>query len=72
MVVKKGDLRLSINLTPLIPLSLKRRGGDNKKRGEAPLKRPVTAWMIARDGENPKFYYYFPDHQPTDGQRENT
>jgi hypothetical protein len=28
---------LFINLTPLIPLSLKRRGGGTKKRGRSPL-----------------------------------
>jgi len=36
-MVKKGNLKFFTNLTPLIPLSLERRGGKKKKRGAKPL-----------------------------------
>jgi hypothetical protein len=41
MGVVATNLVLYGNLTPLIPLSLLRRGGGIKKRGFAPLKHPA-------------------------------
>jgi len=42
-------VRLFINLTPLIPLSLKRRGGEILERGFAPLL-PTLPLPLLREG----------------------
>jgi len=43
---------LFFNLTPLIPLSLGRRGGRDIKRGaNAPLRRPISLTSFKGEGE---------------------
>jgi len=41
MLGERGNMRLFINLTPLIPLSFSRRGGEEERGASAPLKRPI-------------------------------
>jgi hypothetical protein len=44
-------MRLFINLTPLIPLSLRRRGEEILERGEAPLLPKLPLPLIREGGQ---------------------
>ena len=44
-------MRSFINLTPLIPLSLERRGGNKERGASAPLRRPVSLTLPQRRGK---------------------
>jgi hypothetical protein len=41
-------LRVSINLTPYIPLSLTRRGGGEERGADAPLRHPKKVGELKR------------------------
>jgi hypothetical protein len=50
-----------VNLTPLVPLSLTRRGGREERGADAPLRRPIKLVSFNREGLRPslallKFY----------------
>jgi len=57
MLIKNTERKLFIDLTPLVPLSLARRGGGNIiKRGEASLTLPQEGRDF-REGRSPSLTY---------------